>query len=118
MDFRFQGKSGHPPDITAMTEFDPKATWTRQQGPLGGNQELQFAGSPWHERVSLRLLSAELYCVGQGVEEVAGASRATPGSADGLAPILPAIVSTPYGRLSKLHVYFQSAPNEPEIAVG
>jgi hypothetical protein len=52
------------------------------------------------------------------VEEVAGASRATPGSADGLAPILPAIVSTPYGRLSKLHVYFHSAPNEPEIAVG
>lgn len=46
-----------------MSAYDPKATWTRQQGPLGGRQELQFAGSPWHERASLRLLSAELYCV-------------------------------------------------------
>ena len=46
-----------------LAAIDPKATWTRQQGPLGGRQELQFAGSPWHERASLRLLSAELYCV-------------------------------------------------------
>jgi len=28
------------------------------------------------------------------------------------------LTSNPFGRLSKLHVYFHSAPNEPEIAVG
>ena len=74
--------------------------------------------SAFGERASLRLLSAELYCVAKAWRRLPEQSRATPGSADGLAPILPALVSTPYGRLSKLHVYFHSAPNEPEIAVG
>jgi hypothetical protein len=78
-----------------LAAIDPKATCTRQQGPLAGVKSCSSLEAPWHERASLRLLSAQLYCVAKGVEEVAGASRATPGSADGLAPILPAIVSTP-----------------------
>jgi hypothetical protein len=56
-------QTAHFADVVKWTRTIPKRDGRASKSRLAGRQALRFAGSPWRERASLRLLSAELYCV-------------------------------------------------------